>query len=206
MCVTAWHWPAAKACHSCLVVAMWPEWQRPVAQYQRWPLTLMYNHPYLQMRDVGILSLSKSHLPPKPQQPLSLGSEQAWVRGIGAEASSWTGLRTKREQDPQEVAELKSELHQSAAENTEQWGATSTILCSEQGSHGYEIQCPNKLFGLLSSPFSGKLMWEPVGLSGPEDCQVLQAGQGRILTTTNQMLFLCQLPGRDCLFPKTGTQ
>lgn len=182
VCVTAWHWPAAKGCHSSLAVTMRPEWQRPVAQYQLWPLTLRYKFPDLQMRDERILSLSKSHLPPKPQPPLSLGSEQA--RGMGAEVLSLTGLRTKRElgqemaqeQDTEEVTELRSELHQSTGENTEQWGATSAILCSEQGSHGSEIQCPNKLFGSVSSPFSGKLMWEPVGLPEPEDGWVLQAG------------------------------
>lgn len=92
-----------------------------MAQYQLWPLTLRYKLPYLQMRDVGILSLSKSHLPPKPQLPLSLGSERA--RGLGAEVL--TGLGTKselgqemgQEQDPKEVAELRSELHQSTGEN-----------------------------------------------------------------------------------------
>lgn len=54
----------------------------------------------------------------------------------GAEVSSWTGLRTKselgqemgQERDPSGVAELKSELSQSAGEDTEQQGATSTIL------------------------------------------------------------------------------
>lgn len=105
---------------------MRPEWQRPVAQYQLWLLTLRYKFPDLQMRDERILSLSKSHLPPKPQPPLSLGSEQA--RGMGAEVLSLTGLRTKRElgqemaqeQDTEEVTELRSELHQSTGENTEQ--------------------------------------------------------------------------------------
>lgn len=105
---------------------MRPEWQRPVAQHQLWPLTLRYKFPYLQMRDEGILSLSKSHLPPKPQPPLSLGSEKA--RGMGAKVLSLTGLRTKRElgqdmaqkEDPEEMAELRSELHQSTGENTEQ--------------------------------------------------------------------------------------
>lgn len=78
------------------------------------------------MRDVGILSVFKSHLPPKPQQPLHLGSEQA--RGMGAEVSSWTGLRTKselgqemgQEQDPEKVAELRRDFHQRTGENMEQ--------------------------------------------------------------------------------------
>lgn len=55
---------------------------------------------------------------------------------MGAEVSRWTGLRTEnelgqemgQEQDPSEVAELKTELSQSAGEGTEQGGATSTFL------------------------------------------------------------------------------
>ena len=55
---------------------------------------------------------------------------------MGAEAPSWTGLGTKselsqemgQEQNPSEMAEFKSELSQSAGEDTEQRGATSTIL------------------------------------------------------------------------------
>lgn len=114
---------------------------------------------------------------------------------MDAEVSNWTGLRTKtklsQEQDPEEVAELRSELHQNTGENTDQevQAVPSCVL------NRALMDMRSSAFGLLRSPCSGKLMRQPEGLPEPEVCQVLQAGQGKILTTTNQILFLCQLPG-----------